>query len=115
MGRKLIFIYPRFLKSVSNSSSARSFNTSSMARCQSRVPVSVMDSIQAEGAKSVKIATGTKPQTPGNSVVFHGFATKSTLKNETLVECISQMAERIDLKFGTQTTFAKNFRPCKIY
>ena len=56
-----------------------------------------------------------KPQTPGNPVVFLVFAAKSIPRNETLVDCISETARSINMKFGTQAPFYKNFRLCKIH
>ena len=50
-----------------------------------------------------------KLQTPGNPV-FLIFAVKSIPRNETLVDCISETAQSINIKFSTQAPFYKNFR-----
>ena len=56
-----------------------------------------------------------KPQTPGNPVVFLVFAAKPIPRNETLVDCISETAQSINTKFGTQAPFYKNFRRYENY
>ena len=42
---------------------------------------------------------------------YEVFAMKSIPRNETLVDCMtSKMARSINIKFGTQAPFHKNFR-----
>ena len=62
------------------------------------------DRIQVQGAKTVKIATGIKllETTPGNPVVFLLYL---HCRNKTLVDCILEMAQAINIKCGMQAPF----------